>query len=135
MVKGLEALCAEKGLKVTGQRRTVLTVLQESADHPSVEQVYERARALNPSISMATVYRTLNLFAEFGIVVAHDFGKNFARYELNESRHDHLIDVETGQVMEFSDAGLEAIREKIAREMGYELVDHRLDLYVRKARQ
>lgn len=128
----LETRCAQRGLKLTGQRRVVLKVLEDSSDHPSVEQVYERARILNPSISMATVYRTLNLLAEFGIAVAHDFGASFARYEINENHHDHLIDVETGRVVEFTDPALEALKEKIAREMGYELVDHRLDLYARR---
>lgn len=130
----LEGRCAQRGLKLTGQRRTVLKVLEESGDHPSVEQIYERARALNPSISMATVYRTLNLLAEFGIAMVHDFGESFARYEIYDSHHDHLIDVETGKVVEFSDPVLEALKQKIARDMGYELVDHRLDLYARKIR-
>lgn len=135
MSETLETRCAQRGLKLTGQRRTVLSVLEESTDHPSVEQVYERARAINPSISMATVYRTLNLLSEFGIAVAHDFGKNFARYEINEDHHDHLIDIETGKVIEFSDAALEDLKNKIAREMGYDLVDHRLDLFARKIRK
>jgi Fur family ferric uptake transcriptional regulator len=131
-VKKLEEKCAQAGLKMTDQRRTILNILSESEDHPSVEMVYERARLQNPAISMATVYRTLNLLDELEIVVRHDFGKNFSRYELYSDHHDHLIDLESGKVIEFKDTELEDIKKKIAKKMGYELIDHRLELYVKK---
>lgn len=128
----LEDRCLRAGLKLTGARKTILRVLDEASDHPSVEEVLARARALNPAISMATVYRTLNMLADTNIVLRHDFKENFARYEVNESHHDHLIDIETGAVVEFQDPGLEALKNEIARRMGYDLVDHTLALYGRK---
>ena len=128
----LEALCAQAGLKLTGQRRTILRVLEDSEDHPSVEEVYQRAKILNPSVSIATVYRTLGLLDECGIVIRHDFKENFSRYEINADRHDHLIDLETGDVIEFHNDVLESLKIKIAQEMGYELIDHRLELYAKK---
>lgn len=128
----LEERCLSAGLKLTGPRRVILQVLDEAQDHPSVEDVLLRARALNPAISMATVYRTLNMLADANIVLRHDFKENFARYEVNEQHHDHLIDIETGTVVEFHDAGLEDLKAEIARRMGYTLVDHSLALYGRK---
>ncbi|MCB9988982.1 MAG: transcriptional repressor [Rhodospirillales bacterium] len=131
----LEQICADAGLKMTGQRKTILKVLGEAEDHPSVETVYDRAKAEDSSISMATVYRTMNLLDELGIVVRHEFGKNYARYELNTEHHDHLIDLETGDILEFHSDDLETLKEKIANEMGFELVDHRLELYARKIKK
>lgn len=131
-VKELERLCSEAGLKMTGQRRTILRVLEEAEDHPSVENVYERARAVDDSISMATVYRTLNLLDELDLVIRHEFKENFSRYEVNMEHHHHLIDVDSGDVVEFQNDELEVLKEKIAKELGYELVDHRLELFGRK---
>lgn len=128
----LEQRCIDAGLKMTGPRKTILKVLGESIDHPSVEVVYERAKALDSSISIATVYRTLNMLDELDLVTRHEFKENFSRYETNMDHHHHLIDLESGQVIEFQNAELEALKEKIARDMGFELVDHRLELYGRK---
>ncbi len=131
----LEQRCAQAGLKMTGQRKTILRILSESIDHPSVESVYERARALDPSISMATVYRTLNLLGELDLVVRHDFKENFSRYEVNMDHHHHLIDIETGQVIEFQNQEIELMKQDIARKLGYDLVECRLELYARKIRK
>lgn len=128
----LEQRCAEAGLKMTGQRKTILQVLDESMDHPSVEVVYERARKADPSISIATVYRTLNLLDEMDLIVRHEFKENFSRYEINMEHHHHLIDLETGRVIEFQNEELEHLKHRIAEELGYDLVDHRLELYGRK---
>lgn len=128
----LEQRCINAGLKMTGPRKTILKVLGESIDHPSVEVVYERAKALDASISIATVYRTLNMLDELDLVTRHEFKENFSRYETNMDHHHHLIDLESGQVIEFQNAELEALKERIAKEMGFELVDHRLELYGRK---
>lgn len=128
----LEQRCANAGLKMTGPRKVILKVLMESSDHPSVEIVYERARALDASISIATVYRTLNMLDELDLVTRHEFNESFSRYETNLEHHHHLIDMETGKVIEFQNEALEKLKEKIAEELGYELVDHRLELYGRK---
>lgn len=127
--------CAQAGLKMTGQRKIILRVLDEAEDHPAVETVYDRARALDPSISMATVYRTLNLLDELNLVVRHEFNENFARYETNIDHHHHLIDVETGAVIEFQNDEIELMKQRIARELGYDLVECRLELYGRKIRK
>lgn len=128
----LEMKCAKAGLKMTGQRKTILQVLAQAEDHPSVEDLYDRAKAADPSISMATVYRTMNLLVELEVVVKHEFNETFARYEVNGEHHHHLIDLETGKVIEFQSEELERIKEKIAQELGYELVDHNLELYGKK---
>ena len=128
----LEHRCIKAGLKMTGPRKTILRGLGEAIDHPSVEAVYERAKALDSSISIATVYRTLNMLDELDLVTRHEFKENFSRYETNMEHHHHLIDLETGAVIEFQNAELESLKERIAREMGFELVDHRLELYGRK---
>ena len=126
----LEALCAERGLRITEQRRVIARVLSESDDHPDVEMVHERANQIDPGISIATVYRTVRLFEEAGILDRHDFGDGRARYEAApEAHHDHLIDVETGNVVEFVDPELEALQKQIAEKLGYRLVDHRMELY------
>ena len=126
----IEALCAEKGLRITEQRRVIARVLSEAEDHPDVEALHERAAAIDPGISIATVYRTVRLFEDAGILELHDFGEGRARYEAAaESHHDHLIDVETGRVIEFVDPELEALQRKIAEKLGFRLVDHRMELY------
>jgi Fur family ferric uptake transcriptional regulator len=126
----IEALCAEKGLRITEQRRVIARVLSESEDHPDVEALHARAAAIDSGISIATVYRTVRLFEEAGILERHDFGDGRARYEAAaETHHDHLIDVETGNVIEFADDALEALQKKIAERLGFRLVDHRMELY------
>jgi Fur family transcriptional regulator, ferric uptake regulator len=126
----LEQLCADKGLRITEQRRTIANVLSESEDHPDVEQLHARAAAIDPGISIATVYRTVRLFEDAGILDRHDFGDGRARYEAApEAHHDHLIDVESGKVVEFVDPELEALQKQIAEKLGYRLVDHRMELY------
>ena len=126
----LEALCSEKGLRITDQRRIIARVISDSEDHPDVETLYERASAIDSGISIATVYRTVRLFEEAGILDRHDFGDGRSRYEAApEAHHDHLIDVETGKVIEFVDPELEALQKVIAERLGYRLVDHRMELY------
>ncbi|MBK7361359.1 MAG: transcriptional repressor [Micavibrio sp.] len=131
----LEKACAEKGLKMTGQRRVILRVLGSSEDHPSVETVYERAKEIDPSISIATVYRTLSLLDEMNLVIRHEFQQGHSRYELNWDHHHHLIDLETGHVIEFQNDDLEKLKKKIARDLGYDLIDHRLELYGKKIKK
>jgi Fur family ferric uptake transcriptional regulator len=126
----LEALCAERGLRITEQRRVIARVLSEAEDHPDVEALHVRSAAIDPKISIATVYRTVRLFEEAGILDRHDFGDGRARYEAApEAHHDHLIDVESGKVVEFVDPELEALQKQIAEKLGYRLVDHRMELY------
>ncbi len=126
----LEQLCADRGLRITEQRRVIARVLSESDDHPDVELLHQRASAIDSKISIATVYRTVRLFEEAGILDRHDFGDGRARYEAApEAHHDHLIDVETGDVLEFVDPELEALQKLIAEKLGYRLVDHRMELY------
>jgi Fur family ferric uptake transcriptional regulator len=126
----IEALCAERGLRITDQRRVIARVLSEADDHPDVEKLHERAVAVDPRISIATVYRTVRLFEEAGILDKHDFGDGRARYEAApEAHHDHLIDVETGRVIEFVDPELEALQRQIAERLGFRLVDHRMELF------
>lgn len=129
----IEQLCADAGLRLTGQRRVIARVLSEAADHPAVEDVFRRAAEIDPGIALSTVYRTLKLFADRGLLERHDFGESGqprARFEpAPKAHHDHLIDVETGQVIEFCDAEIEALQERIAAKLGYELVGHRLQLY------
>jgi len=126
----VEALCADKGLRITEQRRVIARVLSEAEDHPDVEALHLRASAIDPGISIATVYRTVRLFEDAGILERHDFGDGRARYEAApEAHHDHLIDVESGKVIEFVDAELEALQKRIAERLGYRLVDHRMELY------
>lgn len=126
----IEARCAEYGLRMTGQRRVIAQVLSSATDHPDVEEVHRRAHAIDPRISLSTVYRTLKLFSAKGILERHDFGHGRGRYEATMGdHHDHLLDVETGRVIEFSNADIEALQERVARELGFELVGHRLELY------
>jgi Fur family ferric uptake transcriptional regulator len=126
----VESLCAEKGLRITEQRRVIAQVLSEAEDHPDVEKLHARSSAIDPGISIATVYRTVRLFEEAGILERHDFGDGRARYEAApEAHHDHLIDVETGNVIEFVDPELEQLQKLIAEKLGFRLVDHRMELY------
>ena len=130
MVSRLEQVCIDKGLKITDQRRVIARVLSEADDHPDVEAVYRRATVVDPKISIATVYRTVRLFDEAGIITRHDFRDGRSRYEEHpDQHHDHLIDMKTGKVVEFMDAEIEALQEAIAKRLGYKLVDHRLELY------
>jgi Fur family transcriptional regulator, ferric uptake regulator len=126
----IEALCHEKGLRITEQRKVIARVLSDAEDHPDVEALHARSSAIDPGISIATVYRTVRLFEEAGILDRHDFGDGRARYEAApEAHHDHLIDVETGNVIEFVDPELEALQKQIAEKLGFRLVDHRMELY------
>ncbi|MFB9949934.1 Fur family transcriptional regulator [Rhizobium puerariae] len=128
--KTLEELCAEKGMRMTDQRRVIARILQESDDHPDVEELYRRSSKVDPRISISTVYRTVKLFEDEGIIERHDFRDGRSRYEtVPEEHHDHMIDLNTGNVIEFRSAEIEALQERIAREHGFRLVGHRLELY------
>ena len=130
LMRQFEAVCAENGLHVTPQRRLVVRVLAEAADHPTIDDVHARALVLDPNISIATVYRTMRLLDEAGIIDRHDFGGAKARYEqASKAHHDHLIDVDTGEVIEFTDPEIEALQHRIARRLGYRLEGHRLELF------
>jgi len=126
----LERLCVDKGMKMTEQRRVIARVLSDAQDHPDVEEVHRRASAQDSKISIATVYRTMRLFEDEGIVERHDFGDGRARYEeVSDEHHDHLINVKTGRVIEFQNEEIERLQERVAREHGLKLVGHRLELY------
>jgi Fur family ferric uptake transcriptional regulator len=126
----IEKLCTEKGLKMTAQRRVIARVLSEATDHPDVEELYRRASRIDSGISIATVYRTVRLFEEANILERHDFRDGRSRYEeATEIHHDHLIDVETGDVIEFQNEEIERLQREVAKKLGYDLVDHRLELY------
>lgn len=141
VVSRLEKLCQDKGLKMTEQRRVIARVLSDADDHPDVEQLYHRASKIDPGISLATVYRTVRLFEEANILERHDFhaplahrgkgvGEGRARYEeAPENHHDHLIDIQSGQVIEFSNEEIEKLQHRVAEQLGYKLVGHRLELY------
>ncbi|SHG66657.1 manganese uptake regulator, Fur family [Cognatiyoonia sediminum] len=130
MTNTILARCEAQGLRMTGQRRTIALVLEASDDHPDVEELYKRASAQDDGISLATVYRTVKLFEETGILEKHEFGDGRARYETADGdHHDHLIDVHSGDVIEFVDEEIEALQEKIAQKLGYKLMGHRLELY------
>ncbi len=129
-VHRIENLCVEKGMRMTEQRRVVARVLSQAHDHPDVEELYRRAHDVDPHISIATVYRTVRLFEEAGIIERHDYRDGRARYEeAPEEHHDHLIDMKTGKVLEFVDPEIEKLQQQIAERLGYRLVDHRLELY------
>ena len=128
--KSLEELCVERGMRMTEQRRVIARVLEASADHPDVEELYRRSSAVDSRISISTVYRTVKLFEDAGIIERHDFRDGRSRYEtVPDEHHDHLIDLKSGQVIEFHSPEIEALQERIAREHGFKLVDHRLELY------
>ncbi len=130
MNETIEKKCISKGVKLTEQRKIIAKVMSESDDHPNVDELYNRVSKLDPKISIATVYRTVKLFEEAGILAKHDFKGGKARYEeLSESHHDHLIDVKTGEIIEFVDNEIEKLQKKVAEKFGYELVDHKLELY------
>ena len=126
----IEKLCAEKGIRMTDQRRIVARVLTDAADHPDVESLYDRAHGIDPNISLATVYRTVRRFEEAGVIDRHDFGDGRSRYEQSGNHHhDHLINIKTGEVTEFYDAELEAMKVALAKKLGFTLVGHKLELY------
>lgn len=126
----IEKLCVERGMRMTEQRRVIARVLSNAEDHPDVEELYRRASAIDPHISIATVYRTVRLFEEAGVVEKHDFGDGRSRYEeAGDDHHDHLIDTRTGEVIEFFDAEIERLKSEIAQRLGFELVGHKLELY------
>jgi Fur family transcriptional regulator, ferric uptake regulator len=126
----IERLCADKGMRMTGQRRIIARVLSEAEDHPDVEEVYRRASALDPRISLSTVYRTVRLFEGAGILERHDFGDGRARYEQSgHGHHDHLINMQTGEVIEFKNEQIEKLQDAVARELGFRLIGHRLELF------
>ena len=126
----IEKRCMEKGMRMTDQRRVVARVLSQASDHPDVEELYNRAASVDPHISLATVYRTVRLFEEAGVVERHDFGDGRSRYEqAGDDHHDHLINIKTGQVVEFFDEEIEKMKEALAHKLGYKLVGHKLELY------
>ena len=126
----IEEKCISKGVKLTGQRKIIARVMSEAEDHPDVDELYKRVTKVDPKISIATVYRTVKLFEEAGILAKHDFKGGKARYEeISESHHDHLIDVKTGEIIEFVNDEIEKLQKKVAEKYGYELVDHKLELY------
>ena len=140
MVDKIEQKFQKKGLKLTDQRRTIARVILESkeeygeSDHPDVDELYNRVSKIDPKISIATVYRTVKLFEEAGILTKHDFKTGKARYELMDD-HNHLIDIKTGEIIEFVDKDIEALQEKVAKKLGYKLVDHKLELYATKVKK
>ena len=130
MSETIEQKCIAKGVKLTDQRKIIAKIMSDSQDHPDVDELYKRASIIDSKISIATVYRTVKLFEEAGIVAKHDFKGGKARYEeLNEGHHDHLIDIKTGEIIEFVDEEIEKLQQKVADKYGYKLVDHKLELY------
>ena len=130
MSESIEQKCIAKGVKLTDQRKIIAKIMSDSEDHPDVDELYNRASKIDQKISIATVYRTVKLFEEAGIVAKHDFKGGKARYEeLNEGHHDHLIDIKTGEIIEFVNEEIEKLQEKVAEKYGYKLVDHKLELY------
>ena len=133
MSETIEQKCTAKGVKLTDQRKIIAKIMSDSQDHPDVDELYKRASKIDSKISIATVYRTVKLFEEAGIVAKHDFRGGKARYEeLNEGHHDHLIDIKTGEIIEFFDEEIEKLQKKVADKYGYKLVDHKLELYGKK---
>ena len=130
MSESIEQKCISKGVKLTEQRKIIAKIMSDSQDHPDVDELYKRASKIDSKISIATVYRTVKLFEESGIVAKHDFKGSKARYEeLSEGHHDHLIDIKTGEIIEFVDEEIENLQKKVADKYGYKLVDHKLELY------
>jgi len=130
MKDSIEQKCFAKGVKLTDQRKIIAKVMSESNDHPNVDELYKRVSQIDTKISIATIYRTVKLFEETGILAKHEFKGDKARYEeLNEGHHDHLIDVQTGKIIEFVDDEIEILQKKVAKKLGYDLVDHKLELY------
>ena len=136
MSSDIENKCIQKGIRLTDQRKLVAKVMSDSHDHPDVDELHKRVNKLDPKISIATVYRTVKLFEEAGIVAKHDFKGNKARYEqAPHDHHDHLIDINTGEITEFVDEDIEKLQKKVAEKLGYKLVDHRLELYASKIKK
>jgi Fur family ferric uptake transcriptional regulator len=136
MSSDIENKCIQKGIRLTDQRRLVAKVMSDSHDHPDVDELHKRVNKLDPKISIATVYRTVKLFEEAGVVAKHDFKGNKARYEqAPHDHHDHLIDINTGEITEFVDEDIEKLQKKVAEKLGYKLVDHRLELYASKIKK
>ena len=132
----IENKCIEKGVRLTDQRKLIATVMSESTDHPDVDELHKRVSKVDSKVSIATVYRTVKLFEESGIVAKHDFKGNKARYEeATKEHHDHLIDVNTGEIIEFVNEDIEKLQKKVAEKLGYKLVDHRLELYGSKIKK
>ena len=132
----IEIQCIKRGVRLTDQRKIIAKVMSESADHPDVDELHKRVNKLDSKISIATVYRTVKLFEEAGIVAKHDFKGNKARYEqATQEHHDHLIDVNTGEIIEFTNDDIEKLQKKVAEKLGYKLVDHRLELYGSKIKK
>ena len=130
MSETIEQKCLAKGVKLTDQRRVIAQVMSESTDHPDVDELYNRVSKIDTKISIATVYRTVKILEEAGILMKHDFKAGKARYEqIRESHHDHLIDVKSGEIIEFVDEEIEKLQKKVAEKYGYKLVDHKLELY------
>ena len=130
MTETIEKKCILKGVKLTDQRKIIAKVMSDSSDHPDVDELYKRVLKIDSKISIATVYRTVKLFEEVGILAKHDFKGGKARYEeLSEGHHDHLIDIKTGEIIEFVDDEIEKLQQKVADKYGYKLVDHKLELY------
>ena len=136
MNSDLEKKCIEKGVRLTEQRKIIADVMSKAEDHPNVDELHKRVNKLDQKISIATVYRTVKLFEEAGIIAKHDFKGNKSRYEqATEEHHDHLIDVNTGEIVEFVDEDIEKLQTKVAEKLGYKLVDHRLELYGSKTKK
>ena len=136
MSSNIENKCIKKGVRLTEQRKLVAKVMSESKDHPDVDELHKRVSKLDSKISIATVYRTVKLFEESGIVAKHDFKGNKARYEeTTQEHHDHLIDINTGEITEFVNEDIEKLQKKVAEKLGYKLVDHRLELYASKIKK
>ena len=130
MKVSIEKKCIDKGVKLTDQRKIIAKIMSDADDHPDVDELYKRVSKIDSKISIATVYRTVKLFEEFGILAKHEFKGSKARYEeLNENHHDHLIDIKSGEIIEFVDDEIEKLQKKVADKYGYELVDHKLELY------
>ena len=136
MSSGIEDKCIKKGVRLTDQRKLVAKIMSESEDHPNVDELHKRVHKIDSKISIATVYRTVKLFEEAGIIAKHDFKGNKARYEeASQEHHDHLIDVNTGEITEFVNKNIEELQEEVAKKLGYKLVDHRLELYGTKIKK
>ena len=136
MSDDIENKCIRKGLRLTDQRKLIAKVMSESENHPDVDELYQKVNKLDSKISIATVYRTVKLFEEAGIVAKHDFKGNKARYEqASEEHHEHLIDINTGEITEFVNEDIEKLQKKVAEKLGYKLVDHRLELYGSKIKK
>ena len=130
MKVSIEKKCINKGVKLTDQRKIIAKIMSDTHDHPDVDELYKRVSKIDSKISIATVYRTVKLFEEFGILAKHEFKDSKARYEeINKSHHDHLIDIKSGEIIEFVDDEIEKLQKKVADKYGYELVDHKLELY------